>query len=274
MNTAFDVHTYKHTVIGFKQDIEAMPAMYEYSKSFYSRYYRPENIVLLIAGDFDPETTLGLAKRYYSHWQAGYVPPKIPQEPEQNRERKAGVSFSGKTLPLLCVAYKGLAFNPTSHEMGACYLLGELAFGETSDIYKKLVLTEQRVQFIEADFSSNRDPGLLAIRTMIKDEQDIDNIKEEIYKNIEFFQDNYVDEKKLTDLKSHLKYQFLMGLNTANNTAAHLAWFVAMTGSITAVDELYRTYDAVTPEDIINAANKFLVKQKRTVIVLKGGQEL
>jgi len=273
INTAFDKHTYKHTVIGFKEDIEAMPTMYEFSKSFHNRYYRPENVVLLIVGDFDPEETLELAKKYYGNWEKGYVPPKIPAEPEQNRERKASVTFRGKTLPILNVAYKSLAFDPSSREMAACYLLGELAFGETSDVYKKLVLKEQRVQFIRANFSSDRDPGLLTIRTMIKDEQDIDNIEDEIYKTVENFQDNYVDEKKLTDLKNHLKYQFLMGLDTADNTAGHLAWIVAMTGGITAVDELYQTYDAVTPEDIINAANIFLVKQKRTVVVLKGGEE-
>lgn len=273
MDTAFDVHTYKHTVIGFKQDIEAMPTMYEYSKSFYNRYYRPENVVLLIAGDFNPLTTIELIKKYYGNWKKGYIPPQIPQEPEQNRERYANVTFSGKTLPILCVAYKALAFDPASRETGACYLLGELAFGETSDVYKKLVLNEQRVQFIGADFSSNRDPGLMTVYTMIKDEQDIDNIKEEIYKNIEFFQDNHVDKRKLTDLKSHLKYQFLMKLNTADNTAGSLAWISAMTGDIAAIDELYRTYDAVSPEDIINAANKFLVKQKRTVVVVKGGNK-
>lgn len=273
MDTAFDVHTYKHTVIGFKQDIEAMPTMYEYSKSFHSRYYRPENVVLLIVGDINSTLTMELVRKYYGDWQKGYVPPQIPEEPEQNRERKANVTFTGKTLPILNIAYKGLAFDPSSREMGACDLLGELAFGETSDIYKKLVLEEQRVQFIEADFLSNRDPGLMAIYAMIKDENDIDNIKDEIYKNIEFFQDNHVDEKKLADLKSHLKYQFLMGLDTAGNTAGRIAWIVSNTGGIVGVDELYRTYDAVTPEDIINAANKFLVKQKRTVIVLKGGQK-
>ncbi len=273
MDTAFDVHTYKHTTIGFKEDIEAMPTMYEFSKSFFSRYYRPENVVLLILGDFDPTATLELVKKYYGNWEKGYVPPKIELEPEQNRERRAEVIYNGKTLPILSINYKSLAFDPNSMEMAACYLLGDLIAGETSELYKKLVLKEQRVQFIRANFSSNRDQNLLGINTMVKKEDDIENVKDEIYQAIEYFQDNYVDEQKLNDLKSNMKYSFLMRLDTPQSVASSLTRIVAMTGGIDAVNQLYASIEKVTPEDIINAANRFLVKQKRTVVVLKGGQE-
>jgi zinc protease len=273
MDTAFDVHTYKHTTIGFRQDIEAMPTMYQYSLSFFNRYYRPENVVVLIVGDIDPTKTMGLVKKYYGNWQKGYVPPQVPVEPEQKNERTANVTYNGQTLPILCVAYKSLAFDPQNKEMAACYLLGDLAFGETSEIYKKLVLNEQRVQFISADFSSARDPQLLSIWTMIKKEDDVDNIKNDIYQTIDYFQQNRVEDQKLADLKSRLKYGFLMGLETPDDVAGGLARFIALTGDIKAVDQLYSTYDQVTPEDILDVANKFLVEQKRTVLVLKGGQK-
>ncbi len=273
MDTAFDVHTYKHTTIGFRQDIEAMPTMYDYSRSFFNRYYRPENVVLLIVGDINPATTLELVHKYYGNWQKGYVPPQVPVEPEQQGERTANVVYNGQTLPILCVAYKSLAFDPQNREMAACYLLGEIAFGETSEIYKKLVLNEQRVQFIAADFSSARDPQLLSIWSMIKKEDDIDNIKTEIYQTIDSFKRNPVSNQKLADLKSRLKYSFLMGLETPDDVAGRLARYIALTGDIQSVDQLYATYDQVTPEDILNVANKFLVEQKRTVVVLKGGQK-
>lgn len=157
--------------------------------------------------------------------------------------------------------------------MAACYLLGEIAFGETSEIYKQLVLNQQRVQFIAADFSSARDPQLLSIWSMIKKEDDIDNIKAEIYQTIDNFKRNPVSNQKLADLKSRLKYSFLMGLETPDAVAGRLARYIALTGGIQAVDQLYATYERVTPEDILNVANKFLVEQKRTVVVLKGGQK-
>jgi len=39
--TAFTTHTYKHTTMGFLEDIQAMPNEYAYSRQFFDRYYVP-----------------------------------------------------------------------------------------------------------------------------------------------------------------------------------------------------------------------------------------
>ncbi|MBN2029607.1 insulinase family protein [bacterium] len=270
MDTAFDVHTYKHMVIGFRKDIEAMPTMYTYSQSFFKRYYRPENVILLIAGDINPNETLDLVKKYYGQWEKGYVPPEITKEPEQTAERRAEVAFNGKTLPILYMAYKSLPFDPADIEMAACYLIGELIFGETSDLYQKLVLDEQRVESLDPDFTSARDVNLMGVSAEIKKENDIDDVEREIIQAISHFQKEPVDIKKLNDLKNHLKYQFLMDLDTPAKVADNLARIIAMTGAIEAVDQLYSSFEKVTPEDILKAANDFLISRKRTVVVLKG----
>src|SRR5688572_21603276 len=74
---AFKKHTYAHTVIGYEADVRAMPGAYEYSKSFYQRFYRPENVVLVIAGDFDAEKAKTLIRKYYGGWKPGYKAPAI-----------------------------------------------------------------------------------------------------------------------------------------------------------------------------------------------------
>src|SRR5712675_735697 len=53
--TAFKVHTYKHTTMGFLQDIQAMPEEYDYSRQFFDRYYRPEHTTIVVVGDVDPK---------------------------------------------------------------------------------------------------------------------------------------------------------------------------------------------------------------------------
>jgi len=270
VNTAFDKHTYKHTVIGFKQDIEAMPTMYEYSKSFLNRYYRPENVVLLVVGDVKSEAVFALAKKYYGDWQKGYVPPQVPVEPEQKAERHIEVPFDGKTLPIVAIGYKCLGFAPDNIAVAACQLMGDLMFGETSDVYKKLVLDQQRVQFISADFSANRDPQLLTIYSMIKDPNDVAGVESEIDSAIAYCQTHPVDESRLRDLKSNLRYGFLMGLDTPGKVADALNGIAAITGGIEALDRFYATLDRVTPKDITDAANTFLVKDKRTVVLVKG----
>ncbi len=272
METAFTKHTYRHTTIGFRKDIEAMPTMYKYSLNFHKRYYRPENVVLFIVGDIDPTETFEKVKQYYGSWKMGYVPPKIPKEPEQKKERRAQVIFSGRTLPILTIAYKGIAYDPENIDYEAIDIFNELAFGETSEIYNKLVIKEQRVQFLSANLGMNRDPNLITIFTMVRDENDISNIEHELENTIQKFQKELVSPEKINIQRDHSKYGFLMNLDTPEKVAGGLARIIAVTDGIKAVDEYYAMLAKVAPEDIQKVANKYFVKQKRTVVVLKGGK--
>jgi zinc protease len=268
--TAFTTHTYGHTTMGYEADIKAMPTLYGYSKEFFDRYYRPENVVLLLAGDFDPNAAMTLIRRYYGAWKKGYVPPKVPVEPEQTAERRIDVRYDGRTLPLLVVAYKGERLDPSDRMMVAGSMLADLLFGETSDIYRKLVLREQTVQSISANFGFNRDPGLWNVYAVVKDAGDLPRVLAEIDRTIAAFRETTVDERKLANLKKRLKYSFLMNLDTPGKVAGRLARFVAITGGIDVVDALYAAYDAVTAADLRMAAERYLVPERRTVATLRG----
>jgi zinc protease len=270
---AYDVHTYKHTTIGFEADIKKMPEGYAYSKSFHKRYYRPENVVLLIAGDVTAERTLSLIHKYYGAWAKGYVPPTITAEPPQTGERTASVTYSGKTLPVLDIAYKGDAFNPESRSYVAALLLGELAFGETSELYKKLYIQEQKVDNLQASIPMNRDVPLFEIIARVKKESDLDGVSADIATTLKKYQSSLVDTGRLSDLKRRERYSFLMNLDTPDRVAGRLARFVALSGGIEIVDKLYASIEAVTPEDIRTAAAKYFVPERRTVVVLKGSNQ-
>ncbi len=269
-NLAFDVHTYKHTTIGFERDIKNMPNLYQYSLNFFKRYYRPENVVLLIVGDFDPEQAKQLIQKYYGNWQPGYVPPKITPEPEQTKERRKVVHYPGRTLPILWMAYKSDAFDPHNRLIAAADLLADLAFGENSELYKQLVLREQKVQTVGGYFPFSRDPNLFSVYAIVKQEQDIPYVEQKIEQTIVQFQKEPVSAEQLEKIKKRVRYGFLMALDTPDHIAGNLARFVALTGGIEEIDTFYNNLQAVTPADIQAAAQKYFVKKHRTVIILKG----
>ncbi|MEE9229521.1 MAG: pitrilysin family protein [Acidobacteriota bacterium] len=269
---AYQVHTYGHTAMGYEEDIKQMPNMYDYSRSFFSRYYRPDNIMLLIVGDLDVGITMQLVRKYYGAWEAGYVPPKVPAEPEQTAERRIRVEYQGRSLPILWVTYKMDRFDSQDRNMIAADLLIQLAFGETSDIYKELVLDEQVIEFLGADVNLNRDPGLLDIYTRIKDPEKVDYVLDRIDLTVARYQQAPADGGRLEDLKSRLKYEFLMGLDTPDRVASSLARIIAVTGGIEAVNELYGSYETITLREVQDAASRYLVPDHRTVAVLRGGE--
>ena len=266
--TAYDVHTYRHTTIGYEADVRAMPEGFEYSLSFHKRFYRPENVVLVLAGDFDFDEAEELIREYYSGWEPGYVAPNVVPEPPHTAPRRRTVEYPGRTLPVLSVNYQGPAWSATDKLALATEVLGEVAFGSNSDIYRKLVIEDRKVQFLRGDFGLARDPSLLAIDAMIIDPTDVTLVEEEIERTVERFRDELIDEKLLNDTKSNMKYGFLMRLETARGVAFSMMPYVINTGGIEAVNDYYRTLESVTPEDVREAARRFLVENGKTVVTM------
>jgi zinc protease len=269
---AFNLQTYKHTTMGFEADIKRMPEAYDYSRDFFQRFYRPENVVLLMVGDVDMPTAHGLVWKYYGDWKSGYAAPKVPVDPPQTAPRTAEIRYPGATLPLIDMAYKGDRFDPDNRDYVAAILLGDLAFGPTSQLYKRLVLREQKAEFIGASIPMNRDPTLFEITAMVKQPGDLAEVQKAIDETLAQFQTKPVDEQMLRDVKRHHKYSFLTDLESTDKVANHLTRFVALTGGIEAVDRLYAAIQRVTSADVLHAAQKYFVAQGRTVVVLKGTQ--
>jgi len=142
---AFKKHTYKHTTMGFIEDIEDMPNQYDYSIKFFHRYYRPENTSIILAGDLDPEKTFKLVEKYWGDWKPGNYSVEIPKEPEPDGPEYKHLEWKTPTLPLIMVAFHGPAFSETQNALGAMKILGEIGFGRSSDLYQKLVVDEQKV---------------------------------------------------------------------------------------------------------------------------------
>jgi zinc protease len=269
MGAAFERHPYGHTTLGYERDIALMPTLYDYSREFFGRYYRPENTVVLIAGDVTPANMWPLVEKYYGGWQRGYVAPQIPVEPEQTAERRIDVAYDGQTLPLLSVAYKLPVYDPADRTRVAADLFADLQFGETSEAYRRLVLDEQVVEDLDAGAAYNRDPGLLEISARVKDPAKVDYVLGVIDETIAKSKAEPPDAARLSDLQRRLRYGFLMGLQTPDAVASRVTPFVALSGDLSGLDRLYATYAAITPADVRAAAESYLRTERRTVGVLR-----
>lgn len=266
--TIFTTHTYRHQTIGFEADVRAMPEQYEYSLSFFRRFYRPENVVLMVVGDFDFDEAEELIRRYYSGWEPGYQAPAVPAEPPQTAPREASVTYPGRTLPLLTINYMGPAWDANDRHAVALELLGDIAFGQNSDIYRKLVVEERRLQFLQGGFFLSRDPDFVQILGMVSDPSDVEAVEAELLAEVERFRNELVDEKKLADTKSAARYGFLMGMETHLGVANSVSRAIVNTGTLEAINDYYRTLASLTPEDLREAARRYLVDNGRTIVTL------
>ncbi len=153
------------------------------------------------------------------------------------------------------MVYKLPVFDPADPTRVAADLLADLAFGETSEAYRRLVLDEQVVEDLDAGAAYNRDPGLLEITARIKDPGKIDYVLGVIDSTIAQVRATAPDAQRLADLQRRLRYGFLMGLQTPDSVAARVTPFIALSGDLHGLDRLYATYAAITPADVHAAAD-------------------
>jgi zinc protease len=266
---AYDQHTYKHTTMGFLKDIEDMPNQYQYSLEFFDRWYRPENCVVVVVGDFNQEKLVALAKKYYGPWKRGTYKLDVPAEPPQTQEKVINLPWKAKTLPVVAMGYHGPAFSDDSREMPAMDLLSQLLFSPTSDLFRKLVVEQQLVEFVQGSQGDSRDPGLFQVFTRVKDPKNIELVRAEIEKAIEDAKVTPIPEERLKAIKSYLKYQYVMGLDNPNSVANSVGHYIMLTGDPESVNRVYRLYDQITPEDIMGVAKKYMMNTNRTTVILK-----
>ena len=92
---AFKVHPYRNPIVGWLQDVER--ASVEPQQAYYRRYYHPNNATLVIAGDFDTDSTLKKVDAAFGRIPAGPPPsPMVLQEPPQRGERRLLVRWRSK----------------------------------------------------------------------------------------------------------------------------------------------------------------------------------
>ncbi len=267
-DTAYSTHTYKHTTMGFLKDIEDMPNQFEYAKTFFSRWYRPEYTTVIVAGDVDPQKTVALVEKYWGDWKPGSFKLDIPQEPPAQGPKYAHVAWETPTLPWVVVAFHGPAFSDATKAFAATDMLLDLWFGPTSDIYKKLVEQEQVVDALGTFFGPNKDPGLIPIYARLKKPADAAYVRDEILRTIALARSSAIDPQRLAEAKSNARYSFVRRLDNTEAIAGTVASFAHFDRQYETVNNLYARYEELTPDDLLAVAKKHFTDAGMVVTTL------
>ncbi len=265
---AFRTHPYRHTTMGFLEDIERMPELYEFSRQFHARYYRPEYTTLIVTGDVDADETARMVENEWGGWKRGDFVDEIPGEGPLNGPVDMRVDWPSPTLPLLHIAYRGPAYADDRKDCAAVDILSYLYFSQTSELYQKLVLETQTCDALGGHNADHVDPYLYLIGARVKDAGQISAVKAAVAATVERMRTERVDEAKLERVKRHLRYSVALGLNESEAVASVLARYVALRRSPETMNRLYEQYAALTAEDLRMAAERYFREENRVTVEL------
>jgi zinc protease len=271
--TAFTTHTYKHTTMGFLKDIEDMPNQFKYSREFFQRWYKPENVTLIIAGDVTPEVAFPLAEKYFGPWKHGTVkPPAVPQEPAARGPQSVHVPWASPTLPWMTVSFHSPAkFSTTKNDGLALGLLGKLLFGPQSELYQRLVVREQRVDQLFAGGGTNKDPQLFTIGARVKNLQDLAYVRDAILDACARALAVPFSSAKLEEAKTEDRLNLARALESTERVAGAVARYASFERDPEALVKVIALGDTVGTGDLTRMAKATFMDRNRVVATLSYG---
>lgn len=267
-NKAFDTHTYKHTTMGFFEDVEAMPEQIAYGEKFFQQFYKPEYVSLVIVGDVEPQATMTMVEKHWGTWKKGGFVNKITQEPKQKMAKYVHEKFEGLPGHWLLVSYKGANWQPKKKDRAALDLISELYFSNNSALYQELVVDKQLASQMFNYNPETKDAGLRHVFIKVNEEKDLATVRDAINRTYVQARTELVSTDKLDNLKSNLRYSFVNGLDSSESIASTLASYMHFDRDPETINHLYNSFNNISAEDMQRIANKYFIDENRTTVTL------
>jgi len=257
----FHNHPYGTPVIGWMHEIEKLTK--EQLQTFYDRYYRPNNAVLVVAGDVDAETVRKLAEETYGKLERGPdLPPRIrPMEPDLKVEQVVILRDPRVTLPSFSRNWFGPApFGENEQDADALVLLSTiLGGGERSRLHQELVVKRQIASSAGAWTSMNlRDYSQMGVYASPIDPDKLREVQQAVDKEIEKMASENVSEHELETAKKVLASQLIFSWERQMSRALEVGTTLMVGGTLDDVASIRERIDAVTADQIREAAQRYL----------------
>lgn len=258
---AYDFHNYGKPTIGNRSDIERVPI--QHLQDFYHKYYQPDNVVLLIAGQFDEAKALALVQKYF-----GAIPrperkldTTYTEEPAQDGQRNVILRRVGK-VGIVAAAYHIPA---GSHEDSAALqvLTRILTMPPSGRLYKALVETKKATD-VNASGRGEHDPGLFFVTAEVRDPSTLENVRDDMTNLLQSIGSQGVTEEEVERAKQQI-------LKARERAAANTTEFALRLTDWIAIGD-WRLYylnrdriEKVTPAQVKEVAAKYLTANNCTI---------
>ena len=260
----------RQPTVGWMRDLEALTL--EDLKRWYDTWYTPNNATLVIVGDVDPAAVRELATRYFSAIPSRPLPVvTLPREMPEPGERQMTLRLPGKVPALY------LGFNVPSRHTGqpgeaeALRLLaGVLDEGFSARLETRLV----REQRVAAAVSSAYDPfargdTLFVVTAIPAPGKTLEDVQVALLAEIDRLKTESVTEAELQRVYAGLLADDVFSRDSVREQASSIGHFESVGASWRLLDEWPQSLRATTPEAVQQAAVRWLVPSRRTLLRLE-----
>jgi zinc protease len=268
---AFTTHPYRHPVIGSMEDLEA--ATIDDVRDFYRTYYVPANCTMVIAGDFDTAQVKEMIDRYLALVPAATqpVPRDIPKEPIPTKEKRVTVSEPWP-LPAVVVAHH-ITYDGHPDGYPLHIVSKVLSDGQSSRIYRKLVYETGLALTAFGGANIIEHPNLFTAVAIVNPGQSPAAVEKALLAELDRLTKEPISERELQRAKNQFARDYILGRESLQDKATHLAHAEVIHSDITTADGEFDIFQNISLADVQRVAKTYFTPERRVVlhVMPKGG---
>ena len=276
----YDNFAYKHDTIGSMEDLNA--ATVDDVSNFFKIYYAPNNAVLVLVGDFKTAEALAQVRKYFENIPRQADPPAVDMtEPEQKAERRTSVDDQLARALRVSIGFKAVAGNTRISSRcrywRTCSAAVVAALGWRAP-WRWRRWRQQLAALsapgagrrpgtnVSSGMSEMRGPGPLRITATCPGSKSED-VEAAIYEEIERLKKEPIADWELQKAKNAARRNFINSLQSSLSRAQVLGQYTVYYNEPNLINTRLSKVDAVTKEDVLRVANKYLKQTNRTVVI-------
>jgi zinc protease len=261
---AFAVHPYRHPVIGSMEDLNA--ATLADVRDFYATYYVPSNVTVVVSGDFDVAEATNLVNQYLGRVPkaAKAVPRDIPREPKPVKEKRTVVE-EAVPLPAVVVAHH-ITYDGHPDAYPLHILAKVLSDGQSSRIYRKLVYDSGLALTAFGQANLIEHPNLLYTVAIVNPGQSPAAVEKALIAELDRMKTDGVTPRELQRSKNQFARDYILGRETVQQKATHLAHAEVLHSDITTADGEFDIFQNISQADVQRVAKTYFTPESRVVI--------
>ncbi|MCG3177768.1 MAG: hypothetical protein BIFFINMI_00088 [Phycisphaerae bacterium] len=264
----FPKHPYRWTPIGNIPDLRA--ADIDDVRSFWRRYYLPNNARLVIVGAVRTADAQRLAREYFNWIPAGPTPPKVdtPDEPLDGPHLLTIDEPTGP-LPRVTLAYRTVPAT-SGDDIALDFMAQVLGGGESSRLYLDLVKARRIASDANAYSYTLQYGGLFGISaTLLRPDADTAAALADLHRQIDRIRDEPISEEEWTKARNQLLRDEVTSRLTADSRASRLGYYATTFGDAEEINRRLGSIRAVTREDVQRVARRYFVPGLLTEVTVK-----
>lgn len=264
MLQAFEVEPYRWSVLGSEEEIKGFTL--EEAQYFYKTYYAPNNATLIIIGDTTEKELMNLTLKYYGDMPSQKVPEAVsPVEPPQKKERRLEKTHPQATSETLLVAYH--TPDVMSEEAVAFSLLGaHLSVGMEARLRKALV---DKGIAVRASGAPSFRPNLFQFFVQLNESHKAEEALKIIDRELATLRSTAIPKAELDRSRNQELLSTYGEILDNSSLGNFLGENLMMCGDYMRGFEILEGYKSIKASDLQKAAKKYLVKENRTVVIMR-----